>query len=425
MVMVVCSACNAHVEDDALHCGLCGAAIAPTSLAPLDKRTCIGFDSSAQEVVAQEAHQVIEPANSQLKTRLEDRLDATLDHGSPLDLLPKYTPAEVDVRQLSLATPIPARSTPLALGTLTPGTKPSPVNQMAASEPPAKRTEQGPLPRTTEQEASGIPPTVEAPRQPARPVPDPTSGALLRITMIAGGLVLIGLFFAPWGQSGSRFVYSWDLLANLDRWQFAQQIYLVAVGLVLVVAGLMPLPVTVRGVTGLILGGVPILTFFVSNRDVQTILVGSLSILMSAALFHRHRCPASLTSRIIVVMGILGITAAFVIPFDGEARWVRVEMTPLGALPLVLPLFCLLSLLVFLGRRSTGWTHLWGAGLMIYLPVSLLLTSLANLVSSPGGFFDQASQAYHALSIGIYFIMTSVGLGHLFTSIRQSTARTC
>lgn len=154
---------------------------------------------------------------------------------------------------------------------------------------------------------------------------DPFGGSL-RIVMVVMGVLLIGTFVGPWA-SGGKTVFSWDVLSESTTAASGKfWIVMLAVGgLVGVLLGALPLPSKARGagafaagaavVTGTMLG----VTSGEPGWRAYLVLVAML--LGPGAVLLRGKYPSDITSRLLGVVAILCVGAAFGIPgkIDGES----------------------------------------------------------------------------------------------------------
>ncbi len=402
--MAECPSCHQHIEDDAMHCGHCGARI---PVPALDKRTRFGFassvpglDEAAKQASVPEQTSVPEQASV---PKQEDLLSTRVD---PVPDLPEVTrhnqPAvddqttnnsagsSKDVHQLALHTPVAVHTRAKTRGT----------------EPVVYTTET----------PSSIPPTVEAKRQQQPRIQPGPKGTALRIGMLLGGGMLIALFSVPWGQNDSSLLFSWDLMSSLSGMDFILRIYLAAVGVVMLVAGALPLPTSVRGSIGVLLTGFPLATFMVAYANPSWIALTTCSVILAAALLHKANAPGSILARVVACICFVCVLAAVVIPMNqGKpmliqffSGWTGEILGVAGhVLAILLILLTLLSIPVVFARLATP-ARIIAVGLVLYAPADLFLNAMAQLQSAP--FLDQATPTYTSLSLLVYCPIAALSL---------------
>jgi hypothetical protein len=248
---------------------------------------------------------------------------------------------------------------------------------------------------------------------------EPGKGAM-RVLMTIGGLLLVGIFCAPWGEAAGSLVFSWDQLKHLGALEFVARIFLGAGGLVFLVAGLLPLPYLLRAITGALLGLVPIGVIVAQGQDWRLIVVLVGLVLLPAALFHRWRYRGSLLARILVGVGVAALLATFLVPAGGGVPLIQ-SFEGLGdasasvivarLYPLLLFLLSLLSLLAFLGSGSTGLAQLWAVLLILFLPLQGLLTVALGAGSASA--FAILPKLYAAVTLLVCLTLSTLGLSHL------------
>lgn len=325
-----------------------------------------------------------------------------------------------------------------------------PPTAPAPAAPPAGVPPTAPAPAAPSTE---IPPTALAPAAPSPDIPstvkpgsveaakvkaraaqseeqaEPGRG-IIRILMIIGGLLMIGIFAAPWGSTNDGLIFSWDLLKAAEGLAFISQIYLAAGGVVLVAGGVIPLPFyLLRAVIAVLLGLVPLVLYVVGASQWQSIVLMVVLVMMPAALLHRKRFAGSMLARILVALGVVMVLATMLIPVGGSLPLMAI-FSGLGDLsgaalvvrlfPLALLLFSLLSLLVFLGRGSTGLALVWAILLLCYLPLQILLPTVIKLFSG-GSVMILLPQFYSGLSMLIYLLLASYGVSQVLARINPRT----
>lgn len=248
---------------------------------------------------------------------------------------------------------------------------------------------------------------------------EPGKGAM-RVLMTIGGLLLVGIFCAPWGEAAGSLVFSWDQLKSLGALEFVARIFLGAGGLVFLVAGLLPLPYLLRAITGALLGLVPIGVIVAQGQDWRLIVLLAGLVLLPAALFHRWRYRGSVLARILVGVGVAALLATFLVPAGGGVPLIQTfeglgdaSATVIVArlYPLLLFLLSLLSLLAFLGSGSTGLAQVWAVLLLLFLPLQGLLT--VALGSGSASAFAVLPKVYAAVTLLVCLTLSTLGLSHL------------
>jgi hypothetical protein len=420
--MAECHSCHQHGDDDAMHCGHCGARMPARSL---DKRTRFGFASSVPKrasvpkpasvpeqasvpkqasvpeaaLLEQPSVPGQEPQESMLSTRIDDPPDLPVVTRNDQPAVDDQTTnnsvgSSNDVHQLVLHTPVSGHTQSKTEGT----------------EPVVYTTEM----------PSGIPPTVEAKRQQQQLKIHPRSrGTVLRIGMLLGGLLLIALFSVPWGQRDSSLMFSWDLMGTLSGMDFILRIYLAAVGVVMLVAGALPFPTTVRGSIGVLLAGFPLATFMVAHANPSWIALTTSCVVIAAALLHGASHPSSVFARVVTCICFLGVLVAVVVPLD-QGRPMLIQFfsgwtgNPLGVaahvLTILMILLALLSIPVVFARLATP-ARIMAATLVLYAPAELFLRAMSGLQSAP--FLDQVVPTYTSLSLLVYCPVGTLSLAAL------------
>lgn len=258
--------------------------------------------------------------------------------------------------------------------------------------------------------------------------------------MLVNGVILIGLFFLPWQSGQDGLLFSWDVLGRLSLLQFIARVYLIAVGVVLLTSGVLPLPPTIRGGVGIVLGGFPLLIYMLQARLWPTSLFVAASLLLSAALYAPGALGSrggwrSATSKIVAAVGYAGILATMLLPLDGEVPLIRWLSGMGGEDPAALSQRVLSLLPVGLGLVAVlAVTLRWGAWICVPLAVGVIALYPVQaafqptlMLLSPLGSFNQVGEIYQAVSFLLYAMIVSVGLAHiLFPPInRLTTTNNC
>lgn len=245
----------------------------------------------------------------------------------------------------------------------------------------------------------------------------------LQLLLLLTGMVLLGLFCAPWRLSGAR-TFSWEQLPHLDALGFARRIYLVVGGLLLGVTALLPLARVVRATMALLFGLLPLLLCW-AGKPLAEVLLGVALLLLPAALLWRARASASWPARLLAALGVATVLALLLVPRDGAlpllaglsaAPTTSFPLVLARLLPFVLLALALLSLLTFLPRTSSGGVQIWATLLLLYLPTRAWLLASAMLATG--------SVELAGLYEGLLWLLTSacaaVGLAHLLPRPREA-----
>ena len=245
----------------------------------------------------------------------------------------------------------------------------------------------------------------------------------LRAAMLVGGILLVLVFCAPWRVlSSGSLRFSWDFLSGLDGLAFVGMIYIAAGGVLLATCALLPLPYLLRAALAVLVGLTPLVLGLANATWREAALVGGLLVL-PVGLLHRARFGASVLSRIVVVLGLLGVLATFLVPRGSTVPLVAI-LEALGrnssglslsrAIFALLPLpLALLGLLAFLPARKTGLATLWAVLLLAVFPLGGLAQTAFLLERGNYNF----TALFTTLTVGIYLTVTAVGLAQLLAGI--------
>jgi hypothetical protein len=323
-------------------------------------------------------------------------------------------------------TPSPAAIPPTMFAAAAPVVA-APAEPPAAAVEPAAKKEPPPKPKKEPKPKKAPKPllaseSLEADRAPV----EPGKGAM-RVLMILGGLLLAGLFCAPFSGAGDKLLFSWDLLKGQEGIQFISTIYLAAGGVIFIAAGLLPLPYIIRAMTATLFALAPIgIAMAGVGAEWRALALFVIVVLLPAALFHRARYRSSILARILVGLGVLGVLATLLIPIGSSVPLVQVfdglgsvsaEQAIPKLLPLVLLLLAVLSLLAFLPSSMTGLTGIWAVLVILYLPV--VAWYQAMLQTSPSHIFQTLHTFYPGLALLIYVMLASFGLSQVFAKIAK------
>lgn len=482
--MAKCPGCAQTIPDDAVHCGFCGASLrtSPPAGPLLDKKTRFGYaamgtepdpakpDPAKPDAMAELAKPDpvgtepvpiagpptepdsmagsdpmaltdplapdsagappggVEPMDSLLQTRTDPGPPPSFDtapteRADPMGFQTQQDPqAEMSQsgRQLSLNTPIPGHEKP----------DEQPHEPQPHESQPHKPQEPVAPAQTAEPQPAQEPaqkPAVTSDSSPKASVVEPGK-TRCRVLMLVGGIMLVGIFVAPWSYTSAGLVFSWDLLTSLNGLEFSYQIYLAAGGIIFITSALLPLPYILRGIVGVTLGLAPLVLFALTVETWQLYVTIATLVVLPAALFHRRRFRRSILARVFIAIGLIALLSTLLIPVNEKIPLLQLfvglaqlepDQLPLRLMPLVLVVLALLSLLGFLGKNRTGFTHIWGVGLLLYLPLSLFLQGLFTVASFEEA-LAQPAPFYQALSVLIFLIFSAMGLSHIFAKANRS-----
>lgn len=296
-------------------------------------------------------------------------------------------------------------------------------------------------------------PPPEALPEPAPPGPDVDTSAatlptgattafrepgrgLMRLLMALGGLALLGLFLAPW--DGERFFWQ----QRLTGMNFVFRLFLAAGGVVFLAGAAIPIPYGLRALVAFLVGLTPVVLAKVIElqsgslgpEQVLGLLLLTILMLLPAALFHRGRVGNTVLGRVFVVMGVVGVLAFLMVPrgagmpmvltFRALSNVSTAAQAVGAALPLVLLLFGVLSMLAFMPARSTGLAAVWALGLLFYVTLEALHVPVLTLVNrgmAGEPLADILKTVGTGLCTGLYlticFFMASYGLSQVFTRL--------
>jgi hypothetical protein len=479
--MATCPQCFKPIPDNAAHCGYCGAA---QTKGVQEKKTMFGYAAMKPTPQAQPGPTPARPTPAPAAPAGPDALAKTQWSVTPDPIPPDPVPPEASPQRRTAphapAPYTPTLAAPASLPSSGADKLPAPASlrrsqavpqaQPRTSSPPAASppaylatiaagSEAG-VPPTAIGPAPAIPATMYAPAQaPAAPAITPpvapsraprsdvsrpvlASESLaedlspvepgrtaMRVLMLLGGLLLVGLFCAPVGKAADKLLFSWDLLKHQEGLRFVFTIYLAAGGGVFLAAALLPLPYIVRALAGAVVGLAPIGVMMAMMEDWRTITtLGALALLV-AALFHRWRYRGSIVARILVGLGVAGLLATLLVPTDQGVPLV-LAFQGLGdasaqqliqqLFPLVLMLLALLSLLAFLPSGTTGLAQVWAICLLLYLPMVFLWAALAKGSSDP---WRMIASLQPGVPLLVYLALGPLGLAQVLAKLSPTSHR--
>ncbi len=297
-----------------------------------------------------------------------------------------------------------------------------------AAPPPAAPPESAPAAGAPAAEEASTEAPAEAAATPAGNQP---GRVLIRVLMALGGLALIGMFFAPQGGTADAMIFSWDILRGAGGMAFISQIYLVAGGLVMLAAALIPLPYLLRALVAILLGVTPLILPRIGAVYWSGWVTLGVLVFLIAALLHRRRYRGSILARIMVVLGFLAVVAVNVIPMHGAVPVVAVfkslgSASGIGLVTALLPLYLLLITLLALlmalrGKKSGGLGGLWALLLLLYLPLGPWLGAIGGIIGGASP-LAQLSGLYTGLSMFIFILVASYGISQVLAKTARSSA---
>ena len=233
-------------------------------------------------------------------------------------------------------------------------------------------------------------------------LPQDRLDSVLRVVMMASGLVWLVLFFVPFGQASYGAVMSWDLLADNEGMSYLVSWPLMLGILFLVLGAVAPFPPWLRSGTVVMLGGAFLILLGSENPggplgvDIQFVFMGDavwilIFPLVGAGLMHRAHSPRSITARVFIGLALLFGLVAYLTGAEGESTLVGAllrylgddeAVRAIGRVFLLLPLFLLIASSVgFQLVRALSWVWLG------YLPAFLLLFGLMRTATQESGYY--------------------------------------
>jgi hypothetical protein len=219
-------------------------------------------------------------------------------------------------------------------------------------------------------------------------------GALGRLIMGIGGVVLVALFFCPWHG-----VSSWQLLETLSGAEFVRQLFYLTGGIVLVACALLPLPFLFRAAVGAAVAAMPVLLGAGGVIEGWRGVVAALAILgLPASHLLRSRAQSSPAARLLVMAAVAAVALLYLLPISSVvpiAFIVKMMASGFGAaifgVFLLIPLvFAALSLIGVLGRDLTDIAVLLSALILLWAPVGMALRGIM---------IEDATQLYVAVGL--------------------------
>jgi hypothetical protein len=302
----------------------------------------------------------------------------------------------------------------------------STAQDAAASADPA----QDAAPSTDSTEALSEGATAAGKRKDAKPRPKRVTGALpgrrlIRLMMIAFGLLMIGSFALPWIVAGGL---PSDIGGALGQLGFAG-LYPLAGAVLLLLAALIPLPYSLRALIAAVVSLVALgITASAAAIDWRPVLQLGLLVLLPAALLHRARHRGSILSRMLVILAVGGLLATLLVPAGGSLPLMgMLSAAQTGGsfhsyaqqvYPIVLLPLCALCLFtVVLGRRRSGFSRLWAFLLLLVLPVQVWLGVAVSVYTVSEAFQSQLTTLSQGLITFALLTLGAYGLSQLFWKV--------
>jgi hypothetical protein len=236
--------------------------------------------------------------------------------------------------------------------------------------------------------------------------------SILRVVMMASGVVWLVLFFVPFGQAGYGAVMSWDLLADQEGMSYLVSWPLMLGILFLVLGAVGPFPPWVRSGTAVLLGGAFLILMGSEDpggplgADIQFVFMGDavwilIFPLVGAGLMHRIQSLRSVTARVFIGLALLFGLVAYLTGAEGEStlvgsllRYLGDDETvrAIGRIFILLPLFLLIASSVGFklpngGDPARSWSRALCWVWLCYLPAFLLLFGLMRTATSESGYY--------------------------------------
>jgi hypothetical protein len=209
----------------------------------------------------------------------------------------------------------------------------------------------------------------------------------LRAMMFAWGVLLLAAFATPLSLE-PKLTFNWNLILEGDGLSRLPPLLLAAIGLLSVIIAGIPMPTAGRGAIAALLGlggiAVPIaLVGAVPPWQQLATMIGTLVIV--PALLVRDEYRDSLTARLLVTLGAIGLLLPFAVPQNGAIPLVSVfkelidvpglaKVTP--ALELGVVTIVVMAMLAWLPAPISGAAKFW-AWLLILWPLVVYVTPLA------------------------------------------------
>lgn len=236
---------------------------------------------------------------------------------------------------------------------------------------------------------------------------------ILRVVMVASGLVWLVLFFVPFGKATYGAVMSWDLLADHEGMSYLVSWPLMLGILFLVLGAVAPFPPWLRSGTAVLLGGAFLI--FVGSQDpggplgadIQFVFLGDavwilIFPLVGAGLIQRAQAPRSIAARVFIGLALLCGLVAYLTGAEGESTLVGAllrylgedeAVRAIGRVLILLPLFLLIASSVGFklpagaNDPARSWARTLSWVWLCYLPAFLLLFGLMRTATQESGYY--------------------------------------
>lgn len=255
--------------------------------------------------------------------------------------------------------------------------------------------------------------------------------SILRVSMMASGLVWLVLFFVPFGSASYGAVMSWDLLADQEGMSYLVSWPLMLGILFLVLGAVAPFPAWLRTGTAVLLGGAFLILLGSGDpggplgADIQFVFLGDavwilVFPLAAAGLMHRARAPRSVTPRVFIGLALIFGLVAYLTGAEGQSTLVGAllrylgddeAVRAIGRVFLLLPLFLLIASAVGFqlpaGARDPArpWVKALSWVWLGYLPVFLLLYGLMRTATEESGYYFLMFLKLACYAAGLLFML--------------------
>ncbi len=256
--------------------------------------------------------------------------------------------------------------------------------------------------------------------------------SILRVVMMASGVVWLVLFFLPFGRASFGAVMSWDLLADQEGMSYLVSWPLMLGILFLVLGAVAPFPAWLRAGTAVLLGGAFLILLGTEDpggplgADIQFVFMGDavwilIFPLVGAGLMLRAHSPRSITARVLVGLALLFGLMAYLTGAEGESTLVGSllrylgddeAVRAIGRVFLLLPLFLLIASSVGFKLPAGGsdparsWSRALSWVWLGYLPVFFLVYGLMRTATEESGYFFLMFFKLACYTAGLLFMLT-------------------
>jgi hypothetical protein len=315
---------------------------------------------------------------------------------------------------------------------------------------PGVVTDSGPFPGYQRPKTATIPSSPMMPTPAAIPAPLPAAGpgagvasassaifaSLGRVLALVSGALLVLWLVLPQGRSSGGLVIGITSLKGMPILLLLSALTVPLGGLVLLAAGIVPVPnlgraaiMAAGGLLPLLVGGV-LARGFLGGAGFFSLLrlVGFLALV--TGLFLRFTYRSSMTARGVVAAGAVLTILALVIPVGGGSAvggWIGLLRT--GAASgivvgivglLVLPL-CALSLLAFLPAPQSGLAPVWAILILVW-PTLLALVAAVFQIGSIGDILTLVGIIHRGLVLSLALACATLGLSQLLGTVEAGAS---